>query len=48
MGHIGIVARVATFLADRGASITDAAQYNDARSDIVVNLNQRKLAFQPQ
>ena len=28
----GIVARVATFLADRGASITDAAQYNDPRS----------------
>jgi formyltetrahydrofolate deformylase len=32
--RIGIVARVATFLADRGASITDAAQYNDARSDM--------------
>jgi formyltetrahydrofolate deformylase len=30
--RVGIVARVATFLADRGASITDAAQYNDPRS----------------
>ncbi|MBS0630389.1 MAG: formyltetrahydrofolate deformylase [Verrucomicrobia bacterium] len=30
----GIVARVATFLADRGASITEAAQYNDPRSDM--------------
>ncbi|MBP6508648.1 MAG: ACT domain-containing protein, partial [Opitutaceae bacterium] len=28
----GIVARVATFLAERGASITEAAQYNDPRS----------------
>lgn len=30
--RVGIVARVATFLAGRGASITDAAQYNDPRS----------------
>lgn len=30
--RIGIVARVATFLADRGASITQAAQFEDLRS----------------
>ncbi len=30
--RIGIVARVATFLAERGASITQAAQYEDLRS----------------
>ncbi|QYM79859.1 formyltetrahydrofolate deformylase [Horticoccus luteus] len=30
----GIVARVATFLAERGASITEAAQYNDPRSEM--------------
>jgi formyltetrahydrofolate deformylase len=29
---VGIVARVATFLADRGASITEASQYHDAPS----------------
>ncbi len=32
--RVGIVARVATFLAERGASITEAAQYNDPRSDM--------------
>lgn len=32
--RVGIVARVATFLAGRGASITEAAQYNDPRSDM--------------
>jgi formyltetrahydrofolate deformylase len=32
--RVGIVARVATFLAQRGASITEAAQYNDPRSDM--------------
>lgn len=32
--RIGIVARVATFLAGHGASIIDAAQYNDPRSDM--------------
>jgi formyltetrahydrofolate deformylase len=31
--RIGIVARVATFLADRGASITEAEQYNDSGSE---------------
>ncbi|MFZ9682630.1 MAG: formyltetrahydrofolate deformylase [Cephaloticoccus sp.] len=30
--RVGIVARVATFLAGHGASITEAAQYNDPRS----------------
>jgi len=30
----GIVARVATFLAERGASITEAAQYNDPRTNL--------------
>lgn len=32
--RVGIVAKVATFLAERGASITDAAQYNDPRSEM--------------
>lgn len=32
--RVGIVARVTTFLAQRGASITEAAQYNDPRSDM--------------
>ncbi len=32
--RVGIVARVATFLAARGASITEASQYNDPRSDM--------------
>lgn len=32
--QIGIVARVASFLVDRGASITDASQFNDPRSEM--------------
>lgn len=43
----GIVARVATFLAGRGASITEAAQYNDPRSEMFFMRTEFAIAGAP-
>ncbi|MCW5549541.1 MAG: formyltetrahydrofolate deformylase [Opitutaceae bacterium] len=46
--RVGIVARVATFLAERGASITEAAQYNDPRSDMFFMRSEFVIAGGPE
>ena len=46
--RVGIVARVATFLAQRGASITEAAQYNDPRSDMFFMRSEFVIAGGPE